>query len=139
MHAQYLEVVKTLIQSSPKFSNCRVSIYIEPSISSAIFYINADGYKHIFKAPFGLLESNLTATALAEIIIDEVKEWGGKVKWSLKNCLQTLTVMHIWILYQKKGQWLYEGKVIFITSDLHERTIKLVDIIRNEFFITTED
>lgn len=46
--------------------------------------------------------------------------------------------MHIWILYQKKGQRLYEGKVIFITSDLLERTIKLVDIIRNEFFITTE-
>lgn len=38
-----------------------------------------------------------------------------------------------------KGHWLYEGKVIFITSDLLERTIKLVDIIRNEFFITTED
>lgn len=75
MHAQYLEVVKTLIQSSPEFINCRVSTYIEPSISSTIFYINADGYKHIFKAPFGLLESDLTATALAEIIIDEVKEW----------------------------------------------------------------
>lgn len=75
MHAQYLEVVKTLIQSSPEFCNCRVSTYIEPSISSTIFFICADGYKHIFKAPFGLLESNLTATALAEIIIDEVKEW----------------------------------------------------------------
>lgn len=37
----------------------------------------------------------------------------------------------------EKGQWLYEGKVIFITSDLLERTIKLVDI-RNEFFITVE-
>lgn len=79
MHAQYLEAVKTLIQSSPKISNCRVSIYIEPSISSAIFYIYADGYKHIFKAPFGLLESNLTATALGEIIIDEVKEWRDKL------------------------------------------------------------
>lgn len=80
MHAQYLEVVKKLIQSSPKFSKCRVSIYIEPSISSAIFYIDADGYKHIFKAPLGLLETNLTATALAEIIIDEVKEWRDKSK-----------------------------------------------------------
>lgn len=78
MHAQYLEVVKMLIQTSPEFSNCRVSIYIEPSISSTIFYIYADGYNHIFKAPFGLLESNLTATALAEIIIDEVKEWRDK-------------------------------------------------------------
>ena len=75
MHAQYLEVVKSVIQLSPEFNKCRVETYIEPSISSTIFYINADGYKHIFKAPFGLLESNLTATALAEIIIDEVKEW----------------------------------------------------------------
>lgn len=79
MHAQYLEVVKTLIQSSPEFTNCRVETYIEPSISSTIFYIYADGYKHIFKAPFGLLESNLTVTALAEIIIDEVKEWRDKL------------------------------------------------------------
>ena len=75
MHAQYLEVVKTLIQLAPEFNECSVKVYIEPSISSTVFYINADGYNHIFKAPFGLLESNLTATALAEIIIDEVKEW----------------------------------------------------------------
>jgi hypothetical protein len=80
MHAQNLEVVKTLIQTSPEFNNCRVETYIEPSISSTILYINADGYKHIFKAPFGLLESGLTATALAEIIIDEVKEWRDKIK-----------------------------------------------------------
>ena len=39
----------------------------------------------------------------------------------------------------EKTKWLYEGKVIFITSDLLERTIKLVDIIRNEFFIIVED
>ena len=75
-----MEVVKTLIQTSPEFNNCRVETYIEPSISSTILFINADGYKHIFKAPFGLLESNLTATALAEIIIDEVKEWRDKIK-----------------------------------------------------------
>ena len=79
MQAQYLELVKTLIQTSPKFINCRVETYIEPSISSTILYINADGYKHIFKAPFGLLESGLTAGALAEIIIDEVKEWRDKI------------------------------------------------------------
>lgn len=79
MHAQYLEVVKTLIQTSSEFIDCRVETYIEPSISSAIFYINADGYNHIFKAPFGILESKLTATALAEIIIDEVKEWRDKL------------------------------------------------------------
>lgn len=79
MHAQYLEVVKTLIQTSSEFIDCRVETYIEPSISSTIFYINADGYNHIFKAPFGLLESKFTATALAEIIIDEVKEWRDKL------------------------------------------------------------
>ena len=79
LHAQYLEVVKTLIQSSSEFNNCRVYTFIEPSISSAIFYIYADGYKHIFKAPFGLLESKLSANALAEIIIDEVKEWKDKL------------------------------------------------------------
>ena len=79
LHAKYLEVVKILIQSSPEFINCRVYTFIEPSISSTIFYICADGYNHIFKAPFGLLERNLTATELADIIIDEVKEWRDKL------------------------------------------------------------
>lgn len=79
MHMQYLEVVKTLIQTSEEFNECHVDVYIEPSISAAVFYIDADGYKHIFKAPIGLLESKLTANALAEIIIDEVKEWRYKL------------------------------------------------------------
>lgn len=38
-----------------------------------------------------------------------------------------------------KGYMLYEGKVIFITSDLLERRVKFVDIITNEFFIIMED
>lgn len=41
-----------------------------------------------------------------------------------------------------KGQWLYEGKVIFITSDLLERKVKLVNVKRafiNELFIIVED
>lgn len=41
-----------------------------------------------------------------------------------------------------KGQWLYEGKSYFITSDLLERKVKLVDVKRaftNELFITLED
>ena len=44
-------------------------------------------------------------------------------------------------IVSEKGQRLYEGKVIFITPDLLERTIKLVNIniIRSEFFITMED
>lgn len=79
MHAQYLELVKTLIQIAPEFDECDVKVYIEPSISSTVFYINADGYNHIFKAPFGLLESKLTASALSEIIIDEVIEWRDKL------------------------------------------------------------
>ena len=79
MNVQYLELVKTLIQASSEFINCKVDAYIEPSISSTIFYIYADGYKHIFKAPFGLLESQLTASALADIIIEEVKEWRDKL------------------------------------------------------------
>lgn len=79
MHAQYLEAVKKLIQLAPEFNECNVKVYIEPSISSTVLYINADGYNHIFKASFGLLESKLTATALAEIIIDEVKEWRDKL------------------------------------------------------------
>lgn len=79
MYYQYLEVVKALIERSSEFINCRVDIYIEPSISSTIFFIYVDGYNHIFKAPFGLVESQLTARALAEIIIDEVKEWRDKL------------------------------------------------------------
>jgi hypothetical protein len=79
MYAQYLELVKTQIQIAPEFDECDVKVYIEPSISSTVFYINADGYNHIFKAPFGLLESKLTASALAEIIIDEVIEWRDKL------------------------------------------------------------
>lgn len=79
MHLQYLEVVKTLIQTSEEFNECRVDVYIEPSISSLVFFIDADGYKHIFKAPIGLLESKLTSNALAEIIKDEVKEWRDKL------------------------------------------------------------
>lgn len=41
----------------------------------------------------------------------------------------------------EKGQWLYEGKVIFIPSDLLERKVKLVDVKRafiNKLFIILE-
>ena len=36
-------------------------------------------------------------------------------------------------------QWLFMDKVVFITSDLLERTVKEIESISNEFFITTED
>lgn len=45
-------------------------------------------------------------------------------------------------ILSEKGQWLYEGKVIFITSDLLERKVKLVDVKRaftNELLIRLED
>lgn len=45
-------------------------------------------------------------------------------------------------IVSEKGRWLYEGKVMFITPDLLERKVKLVDVKRafiNELFITTED
>lgn len=45
-------------------------------------------------------------------------------------------------IVSEKGQWLYEGNVIFITSDLLERKVKLVDVNRtfiNELFIKLED
>ena len=42
-------------------------------------------------------------------------------------------------IVSEKGHRIYEGKVIFITSDLLEIKVKSVDIIRNEFFIIVED
>lgn len=57
----------------------------------------------------------------------------------LKELLTVLDSNAYLNIVSEKGQWLYEGKVIFITTDLLERTIKIVDVIRNVFFITTED
>lgn len=57
----------------------------------------------------------------------------------LKELLTVLDSNAYLNIVSEKGQWLYEGKVIFITSDLLERTIKIVDVIRNVFFITMED
>lgn len=42
-------------------------------------------------------------------------------------------------IVNEKSYFVYEGKAIFITPNLHERKVKLVDIIRNEFFIIVED
>lgn len=45
-------------------------------------------------------------------------------------------------IVSEKGQRLYEGKVIFITPDLLERKVKLVDVKRtfiNELIIIVED
>ena len=77
---EYLKAAKELIllKLYDDFINCSVITYIEPSISSIVFCINVNGYRHIFKAPFGLFESDLSTQALADIIVDEVKEWRDK-------------------------------------------------------------
>lgn len=80
MKKEYLMDVKELIllKLYDDFRNCSVITYIEPSISSIVFFINVNGYRQIFKAPFGLFESELSTQALADIIVDEVKEYMDK-------------------------------------------------------------
>lgn len=41
-------------------------------------------------------------------------------------------------IISESRDWLFMDKAFFITSDLLERTVKEIDIIRNEFFITME-
>lgn len=72
-----LKYVKRLIELSPELINCTVKVYLEPSISSAKFVIEADGCKHIFKAPFGMIEM-MTPRTLASRIVTEVLEWRDK-------------------------------------------------------------
>lgn len=69
--------VKELVETTHHFMKCRADVYTDPLISSIVFFINADGYCHIFKAPFGLLEVT-TSNALADIIINEILEWKNK-------------------------------------------------------------
>lgn len=60
----------------------------------------------------------------------------------LKELLTVLENNTYLKLVSENGKWLYEGKVIFITSDLLERKVKLVDFKRayiNELFIIMED
>lgn len=60
---------------------------------------------------------------------------------SLKELLTVIDNNTYINIVSENGQWLYEGKVIFITSDLLERKVKLVDVKRafiNELFIILE-
>lgn len=70
-------MVKRLVEVSSKLTYCKVDCYVEPSISSVVFFIMLEDYHHIFKAPFGLLEVT-TPETLADIIINEVLEWRNK-------------------------------------------------------------
>lgn len=59
-----------------------------------------------------------------------------------KELLTVLDSKEYLNIVSEKGQWLYEGKVIFITPDLLERKVKLVSVKRafiNELFIILED
>ena len=78
MQRKYLRKVKKLIKSTYKHKYCRVKVYIEPSISSVVFFINVSKYRHIFKAPFGLFETAITPEELAYIIVNEVELWSLK-------------------------------------------------------------
>lgn len=42
-------------------------------------------------------------------------------------------------IISESRHWLFMDKAVFITSDLIERTVKEIDITRNEFLIVTED
>lgn len=57
----------------------------------------------------------------------------------IKELLTVLDSKAYLNIISDKGYKLYEGKVIFITSDLLERRVRFVDIITNEFFIIMED
>lgn len=41
-------------------------------------------------------------------------------------------------IINERRHWLFMDRAVYITSDLLERTVKEIDIIRNEFFIMTE-
>lgn len=42
-------------------------------------------------------------------------------------------------IISESRHWLFTDKAVFITSDLLERTVKEIDIIRGEIFIEMED
>lgn len=57
----------------------------------------------------------------------------------IKELLTVIDTKAYLNIVSDKGRRIYEGRGVFITSDLMERKVKLVDIDRNEFFIIVED
>ena len=57
----------------------------------------------------------------------------------LKDLINVIDVNAFMNIITESRHWLFMDKAVFITSDLLERTVKEVDIIRNEFFIVMED
>lgn len=54
----------------------------------------------------------------------------------LKSVIDGDTFLNI---ITESRHWLFMDNADFITSDLLERTVKEIDVIRNEFFIMMED
>lgn len=57
----------------------------------------------------------------------------------LKDLISVIDGNALLNIITESRDWLLMDKADFITSDLLERTIKEIDIIRNEFFIVMED
>lgn len=57
----------------------------------------------------------------------------------LKDLISVIDGQAFLNIITESRQWLYMDKAVYITSDLLERTVKEIDIIRNEFFIEMED
>nr|DAG33430.1 MAG TPA: hypothetical protein [Bacteriophage sp.] len=57
----------------------------------------------------------------------------------LKDLISVIDGDALLNIISESRHWLFTDKAVFITSDLLERIIKEIDIIRNEFFIVTED
>lgn len=56
----------------------------------------------------------------------------------LKDLIRVIDGETFLNIITESRQWLFMDKAVFITSDLLERTVKEIEIIRNEFFITME-
>lgn len=57
----------------------------------------------------------------------------------LKDLISVIDSEAFLNIITESRHWLFMDKAVFITSDLLERTVKEIEIIRNEFFIVTED
>lgn len=57
----------------------------------------------------------------------------------IKELLTVIDTKAYLNIVSDEGHRIYEVRPVFITSDLMERKVELVDIDRNEFFIIVED
>lgn len=57
----------------------------------------------------------------------------------LKDLISVIDSDAILNIISESRHWIFMDKAVFITSDILERTVKEIEIIRNEFFIVTED